>query len=309
MSALRPLLRGRLPTVARQYVTRAHPKPIERVPIGAAIGQVLEGVEARKAKRLERWEKHGDSLARRRGAKNEGPYRQQDESIEIALNLNLDPRKPGQALRGSVSLPHGSGKANRVVVFTSDEELARAAVEGGAAAAGGTDLIADIASGAVPVAYDRALATPEAMPSLGKVARLLGPRGLMPNAKVGTIQPPDQLLAAVRDQVGGMVQYRTDRAGIVHAGVAKASFGEERIADNVRAFMNAIQDAKPENFGKGKKKGVAGAKGGKKGGTGGGAKAKFYLGAAVSSSQGRGVPVDLSTVDPTSNWFMSVPEE
>ena len=250
----------------------------------------------------------------------DGPYRNQDETIELALNLNLDPRKPGQALRGSCSLPHGTGKTVSVVVFTNDDALAQSIAEAGGdtttttskgtVVAGGDDLISDLASGTVPLTFDRALATPDMMPSLAPIARLLGPRGLMPNAKVGTIVPPAQLREVLREQQAGQIQYRTDKAGIVHAGVAKGSFAKDQIVDNIQAFMNAIQEVKPDSFGKNKKKGGGGG-GGKGGGKGGGnnKNAKYYLKAHVTSTQGRGVPVDLRTVDPTSTFFMGEVEE
>ena len=245
----------------------------------------------------------------------DGPYRNQDETIELALNLNLDPRKPGQALRGSCSLPHGTGKTVSVVVFTNDAELAKSLQEQGGGGdnatkgqvvAGGDELIADLASGVVPLTFDRALATPDMMSSLSSIARLLGPRGLMPNAKVGTIAPPAQLPDVLRQQQAGQIQYRTDKSGIVHAGVAKGSFTKEQIADNIQAFMNTLQEVKPDSFGKGKKKGGGGGKG--KGG-GGNKNAKYYLKAHVTSTQGKGVQVDLRTVDPTSTFFMGEVEE
>lgn len=255
---------------------------------------------------------------RKPNQKMDGPYRNQDETIELALNLNLDPRKPGQALRGSCSLPHGTGKTVSVVVFTNDDALAQSITEQGrdsskgTVVAGGDHLISDLASGTVPLTFDRALATPDMMPSLSSIARLLGPRGLMPNAKVGTIVPPAQLLEVLREQQAGQIQYRTDKAGIVHAGVAKGSFAKDQIVDNIQAFMNAIQEVRPDSFGKNKKKGGGGGGGKGKGGggKGGGNKnAKYYLKAHVTSTQGRGVPVDLRTVDPTSTFFMGEVEE
>ena len=195
-------------------------------------------------------------------------------------------------------------------MFTNDAALAESAIsQGGGGAelvqAGGDDLISSLADGTVPLAFDRALATPDMMPALSSVARLLGPRGLMPNAKVGTIVPAAKLLEALREQQAGQIQYRTDKGGIVHAGVAKGSFDKDQIVDNITAFLNAIQEVKPESFGKGKKKGGPG-----KGKSAGNSKnAKYYLKAHVSSSQGKGVVVDLRTVDPTSTFFMGEIEE
>ena len=232
----------------------------------------------------------------------EGAYRNQDETIELALNLNLDPRKPGQALRGTIPLPHGTGKKASILVFASDAETTTAASQmGGTAAvtvvAGGQDLIQSIANGETPVAtFDRAIATPDMMSSLSKVARILGPRGLMPNAKLDTIQPPERIIDAIRQQAAGMVQYRTDKNGIIHAGIGKGSFTTEELLDNIKSFMNEIQNVKPESFGKGKK----GSGGSKKGGGGSSPKkdAKYYLKAHLTSTQGKGsVNVDLRTVD------------
>ncbi len=242
---------------------------------------------------------------------DDGPYRNQDETIELALNLNLDPRKPGQALRGSLSLPHGTGKKVNVLVFTPDdeEETIAQAKAAGATHAGGASLIESIQNGDIPVPmFDRALATPDMMPSLSKIARILGPRGLMPNAKLGTIQPPDQIAGAVKAQAAGMVQYRTDKVGIIHAGIGKGSFSAEELSDNIRAFMDEIQKVKPENYGKGKKKGGGGAKGGKKGGSGSSKNEKYYLSAFLTSTQERGsLNIDLRTLDPSSSSFMGVP--
>ena len=217
-------------------------------------------------------------------------------------------------------MPHGTGKTVSVVVFTSDAELAKTIQEQaggdggggegeggkGSVMAGGDDLIADLADGTIPLTFDRALATPEIMSSLAPLARLLGPRGLMPNAKVGTIVPPSQLMDTLKQQQAGQIHYRTDKAGIVHAGVAKGSFDKSQIIENVQAFLNEMQEVRPESFGKGKKKGSG--KGGGKGG-GGNKNAKYYLKAHVSSTQGKGVPVDLRTVDPTSTFFMGEIEE
>jgi len=243
---------------------------------------------------------------RLRTSQEDGPYRNQDETIELALNLNLDPRKPGQAIRGSISLPHGTGKKVNVVVFTSDDqsETIQSVKEAGAAHAGGASLIQSIANGEIPVNFDRALATPDMMPQLSKIARILGPRGLMPNAKLDTIQPADRLAEAVKAQAAGMVQFRTDKNGIVHAGVGKGSFTPEQLSDNIREFMNAIQTIKPESYGKGKKK-TGGA--GKDKGKGGGGKDKFFLKAYLGASQAKGsLNVDFRTLDPTSSSFMAV---
>jgi hypothetical protein len=144
--------------------------------------------------------------------------------------------------------------------------------------------------------FDRALATPEMMPGLSKIARILGPKGLMPNAKLNAIHPPDKIAEAVRAETAGMVQFRTDKNGIVHAGIGKGSFRPDELQDNIREFMNTIQSVKPESFGKGKKKSGGGNK---KGGSSAGNKnVKYYLKAHLTSSQSKGsINIDLRTVD------------
>jgi large subunit ribosomal protein L1 len=190
-----------------------------------------------------------------------------------------------------------------VLVFTPDDEVdtIQAAKKAGATYAGGSSLIESISRGEMPLDFDRALATPDMMPQLSKIARILGPRGLMPNAKLDTIQPVDKIVDAVKAQAAGMVQYRTDKNGIIHAGVGKGSFTPDQLSDNIREFMTAIQSAKPESFGKGKNKG------GKKKSSGGSKDAKYILKAYLTSSQGKGsVSIDLRTLDPTSSYFMGV---
>ena len=219
---------------------------------------------------------------------DDGPYRNQNETIDLALNLNLDPRKPGQALRGSTSLPYGTGKKVSILVFASEDATIKAATEAGATAAGGASLVESIARGEVPVDFDRALATPDMMPSLSKIARILGPRGLMPNAKVKTIQPDGKIVDAIKEQAAGSLLYRTDKDGVIHAGIGKGSFTEEELLDNIKSFMNTIQSVKPESFGKGKK-------GKKKGST---KNAKYYLSAYLSATQSKGsMNINLLTLD------------
>lgn len=192
-----------------------------------------------------------------------------------------------------------------MVVFTSDDDTdtIEAAKKAGATTCGGISLIQDIAKGDIVVDFDRALATPDMMPNLSKIARILGPRGLMPNAKLDTIQPADQIADAVKAQAAGMVQYRTDKNGIVHAGIGKGSFTSEQLEENIREFMLGIQSVKPESYGKGKKK-----SGGGKGKSSGAKKdVKYYLKAYLTASQGKGsVNIDLRTLDPTSSYFMGV---
>jgi large subunit ribosomal protein L1 len=171
-------------------------------------------------------------------------------------------------------------------VFASNEDTVKAATDAGATVAGGTSLIESIARGEVPVNFDRALATPDMMSSLSKIARVLGPRGLMPNAKVNTIQPPDKIVDAIKEQASGSLQYRTDKNGVIHAGIGKGSFTDEELFENIKSFMNTIQSVKPESFGKGKK------------GKGNSKNAKYYLSAYLSSTQSKGsVNINLLTLD------------
>jgi len=282
-------------TVVRGYVSRAHRSsgPEAVYPIGDALDEVLVGVSERIEHRAARWERNKEKRIKG-GSKDEGPYRNQDETIELILNLNLDPRKPGQSLRGSLPLPHGTGKKVSVIVFTSDTDTATATLAAGATLAGGTALVQSIAEGLTPVTFDRALATPDMMPLLSKIARVLGPRGLMPNAKVGTIQGVgEEMVDAVKRQVEGMVQYRAEKNGIIQVGIGKGSFGAEHLLDNLKTFLSEIQNVKPESFGKGKTKAGGSNKG-----------AKYFLKAHLTAAQGKSVNLDIKTVDPTSNFYM-----
>ena len=143
-------------------------------------------------------------------------YKRMDETISMALQLNLDPRKPGQVLRGSFALPHGNGKKFAMAVFTEDADLAKEALERGAVAAGGASLIESIKNGGILLALiERTIATLEMMSALSAVARLLGPRGLIPNPKMSTIQPKDKIIDSLESQQSGISNYRTDKTGIV----------------------------------------------------------------------------------------------
>lgn len=163
-----------------------------------------------------------------------------DETIEIAMNLNIDPRKADQALRGVVSLPNGTGKTLRVGVFArgAKAEEAKAA---GADVVGAEDLMEIVQGGKIE--FDRCIATPDMMAIVGRLGKVLGPRGLMPNPKLGTVTT--DVAAAVAAAKGGQVQFRAEKAGIVHAGVGKASFSEEALLENVKAFVGAINRNKP----------------------------------------------------------------
>lgn len=279
----------------RWYVSRAHRRTTPEVayPIADALEEVMMGVSDRTERRAARWERNKEKRLKA-NAEDDGPFLNQDETIELILNLNLDPRKPGQSIRGSIPLPHGTGKPVSVAVFSSDAETLTAATAAGATAAGGSDLVQSIADGETPVNFDRALATPDMMPSLSRIARILGPKGLMPNAKLGTIQEAgEQMVDAVKRQVDGMVQYRAEKNGIVHVGIGKSSFGNDPLLDNIKTFLSEMQDIKPESFGKGKKK----TGGTKKG-------AKYFLKAYLTATQGKSVNLDIRTIDPTSSFYM-----
>jgi large subunit ribosomal protein L1 len=163
-----------------------------------------------------------------------------DETVEIAMNLNIDPRKQDQNLRGTVMLPHGTGKSVRVGVFARGDK-AKEAEAAGADVVGAEDLAEKIQAGEIN--FDRAVATPDMMALVGRLGKILGPRGLMPNPRLGTVT--QNIAEAVQAAKGGQVEFRADKAGIVHAGVGKASFTDDALVDNVRAFVGAITRAKP----------------------------------------------------------------
>ena len=189
-----------------------------------------------------------------------------NETVEIAMNLNIDPRKPDQNLRGTVMLPHGTGKAVRVAVFARGDR-AKEAEAAGADVVGAEDLAEKIQAGQID--FDRTIATPDLMSIVGRLGKILGPRGLMPNPRLGTVTT--NVGEAVRAAKGGQVEFRAEKAGIVHAGVGKASFTEAALADNVRAFVGAITRAKPS-----------------------GAKGTYIKRVSLSSTMGPGVRVELS---------------
>lgn len=191
-----------------------------------------------------------------------------DETIELSMNLGIDPRHADQQVRGVVSLPHGTGKTVRVAVFARNEK-AQEAEEAGADIVGAEDLMEKIQGGWTE--FDRCIATPDMMAIVGRLGKVLGPRNLMPNPKLGTVTP--NVGEAVKTAKAGQVQFRAEKAGIIHAGVAKASFTEEQIEENVRAFLGAISAARP-----------AGAKG------------TYIKRVAMSSTMGPGVRIDPATV-------------
>ena len=191
-----------------------------------------------------------------------------DETVEVAMNLGVDPRHADQMVRGVCNLPNGSGRTVRVAVFARNEK-ADEAKAAGADIVGAEDLLATIQGGTID--FDRCIATPDMMPLVGRLGKVLGPRGLMPNPKVGTVSM--DVAGAVRAAKGGAVEFRVEKAGIVHAGVGKASFDEGKLVENIRAFVDAVAKAKP-----------AGAKG------------TYIQRVAVSSTMGPGVKVDPQSV-------------
>src|SRR5499433_2072274 len=191
-----------------------------------------------------------------------------DESIEVAMNLGVDPRHADQQVRGVVNLPNGSGRSVRVAVFARGAK-ADDAKAAGADVVGAEDLVEKVQGGAID--FDRVVATPDLMPLVGRLGKVLGPRGLMPNPKVGTVTM--DIANAVRGAKGGSVEFRVEKAGIVHAGVGKASFSAEKLAENIRAFADAVQKAKPQ-----------------------GAKGHFINRIAISSTMGPGVKIELASV-------------
>jgi large subunit ribosomal protein L1 len=189
-----------------------------------------------------------------------------DETIEIAMNLGIDTRHADQQVRGVVQLPHGTGKTMRVAVFAKGDK-AEEAKAAGADLVGADDLAAKVQAGEIE--FDRVVATPDMMAVVGRLGKILGPRGLMPNPKLGTVTP--NVSEAVKAAKGGEVQFRAQKEGIVHAGIGKASFGQDALVANVRAFVVAINRAKP-----------AGAKG------------TFIKKVAISSTMGPGIKLDIA---------------
>ena len=191
-----------------------------------------------------------------------------DETIEMAFNLGIDPKHADQNVRGVISLPHGTGKTVRVAVFAKGEK-AEAAKKAGADLVGADDLAEKVQAGQMD--FDRVIASPDMMVTVGKLGKVLGPRGLMPNPKLGTVT--NDIAEAVKAAKGGQVEYRAQKEGIVHAGVGKASFSEQALVENVKALINAVNRAKP-----------AGAKG------------TFINKVTISSTMGPGVKLDPASL-------------
>ena len=188
-----------------------------------------------------------------------------DETIEVSMNLGIDPRHADQMVRGVVSLPHGNGKNMKVAVFARDQK-AEEAKSAGADVVGAEDLAEDMQKGNLD--YDRIIATPDLMGVVGRIGKILGPKGLMPNPKLGTVTADVKL--AVEAAKSGQVQYRAEKTGIVQAGVGKVSFGSEKLAENVNSFIEAVQKARPS-----------------------GAKGTFIKKISISSTMGAGININI----------------
>lgn len=191
-----------------------------------------------------------------------------DETIEIALNLGVDPKHADQMVRGVVSLPHGTGKSLRVAVFAKGDK-AKEAEEAGADMVGSDDLADKVKKGEID--FDRCIATPDMMAVVGKLGKVLGPKGLMPNPKLGTVTP--DVAVAVAAAKAGQIEFRVEKAGIIHAGIGKASFSADALAENISTFVAAITKAKPS-----------------------GVKGTYMKRVTISSTMGPGVKLDVGSL-------------
>jgi len=191
-----------------------------------------------------------------------------DETVEVAINLGVDPRHADQMVRGTVSLPHGTGKSMRVAVFAKDDK-AEEAKAAGADLVGAEDLAEKIQSGEVE--FERCIATPDMMAVVGRLGKVLGPKGLMPNPKLGTVTP--DVATAVQAAKAGQIEFRVEKQGIIHAGVGKASFSEEALVENISTFVDAIARAKPS-----------------------GAKGTYMKKVSLSSTMGPGLKLDVGEI-------------
>ena len=219
-------------------------------------------------KRQQTWEKLDQdkvySLAEAIDALREYTSKKFDESLEVAIRLGVDVTKADQNIRGMVSLPNGTGKKVRVAVFTVNS--ADEAKKAGADVVGGEDLIEKVVAGEIN--FDRVIATPDMMPKMSKVARILGPKGLMPNPKLGTVT--NNVAEAVATAKAGQIEYRAEKKGIIHAGVGKMSFTTDKLVENVNALVEQLKKVKPASV-----------------------KGQYILGAAVATTQGPGLKVDI----------------
>ncbi|WP_299438407.1 50S ribosomal protein L1 [uncultured Rhodospira sp.] len=191
-----------------------------------------------------------------------------DETVEVAMNLGVDPRHADQMVRGVVSLPHGTGKTVRVAVFAKADK-AEEAKAAGADVVGAEDLMQEVQAGNIN--FDRCIATPDMMGVVGRLGKILGPRGMMPNPKLGTVTP--NVAEAIKAAKAGQVQFRVEKAGLIHGGVGRVSFSDEQLAENIHAFVDAIVKAKPT-----------------------GAKGTYVKKISLSSTMGPGLRVNVASV-------------
>ena len=198
-----------------------------------------------------------------------GAFAKFDETVELAMRLGVDPKHADQMVRGTVVLPHGLGKSKRVIVIASGEKV-REARDSGADEAGGDDLVQRIQGGWLD--FDAVVATPDMMKSVGKLGKVLGPRGLMPNPKTGTVTM--DVAKAVKEVKAGKVEFRVDKTGIIHCPVGKVSFDAEKLAENAHALISNVIKAKPAT-----------------------AKGRYVRSIVISSTMGPGVPIDLASVE------------
>lgn len=192
-----------------------------------------------------------------------------DETIEVAMNLGVDVKHADQQVRGMVTLPNGTGNTVRVAVFVKDEAKAKEAKDAGADLVGADDLADKIRAGETD--FDRCIATPDMMPLVGQLGKILGPKGLMPNPKLGTVTP--DVKKAVEDAKGGALEYRAEKAGIVHAGVGKASFDAKKLVENATFFIDTVNKAKPS-----------------------GAKGTYIKKISLTSTMGPGIKIDIGSI-------------
>lgn len=226
--------------------------------ISKRVAKICEGVERKKLY----------DLSTALGMVKERAVAKFDETVEISMNLGVDPRHADQMVRGVVNLPNGTGRTVRVAVFARGDK-AEEAKKAGADIVGAEDLVEIVNSGKIE--FDRCIATPDMMPLVGRLGKVLGPRGLMPNPKVGTVTV--DVAGAVTASKGGAVEFRVEKAGIIHAGIGKVSFDSEKLEENIKAFADAVLKAKPTA-----------------------AKGEYLKRVSISSTMGVGVKVDPATV-------------
>ncbi len=225
---------------------------------GKRLAALREGLEATKAYAVEEAVKLVKARAKAKF----------DETIEVAMNLGVDPKHADQMVRGVCNLPNGSGRTQRVAVFARGPK-ADEATAAGADIVGAEELVEQVSKGVIN--FDRCIATPDMMGLVGRLGKVLGPRGLMPNPRVGTVTM--DVATAVRGAKGGAVEFRVEKAGVIHAGVGKASFADTALVENIRAFVDAVVKAKPQ-----------------------GSKGTYVKKISIASTQGAGVKLDQSSV-------------